>query len=234
MSKRTRRAAVTRIKQEARKKEKATIPAPALPQLASPSPPPSNSPPPAKRRSKLRRVLLGIPLLTLIGYAISSVALRPQIGVPTPTVTGIQIFGTQFWISNQGIVDVQDFRPACYVNELVLTGMKPIRDNAVRDALPTPAPSLEQHHGRGFFCSAFHVPDMPEKADIIIAVRYRFLLWPYRDLFRFKGRPREGQWVWQEVNDIDPALHKAVDDALDHCKTNVTLGLPSGSLAPPL
>jgi hypothetical protein len=56
---------------------------------------------------------------------------------------------------------------------------------------------------------------MPTKADMVIAVDYRFLWHTWRWFFRFEGIHMDNwRWSKQPIGDLEPAINKAVDDSL--------------------
>jgi hypothetical protein len=179
-----------------------------------PNIPPEKSPTtPAKtNRSWTTSTVLSL-VIGVVG-ALGVLELRPQLAVaPQPQLSTGQPFSSPFEISNTGYLSIHiediivSFRIVEYSAGISGNG------SAMGDANWD---NFELSRGESkTILPYFSGGQQPPKADIVIAVDYRFFGIKQRWLFRFEGA-FINNWLWtkQPIGQLEAEINQSVDDAL--------------------
>jgi hypothetical protein len=177
---------------------------------------------PIKPRALTLSGVLGL-ILTAVG-ALGVVELRPQLSVaPQEQLAVGQPFSAPFEITNTGYLRIH------IENVIVVFHTVEVQGSTFEDATTGNLTwdNFDLDRGKSKTILPYFTNGMPTKADVIIAIDYKFLGKKWRTFSRFQGMHMD-KWAWskQPVGELEPKMNDVTHVALrKHRQANTHIGL---------
>jgi len=167
-----------------------------------------------KTKSWTIPTVLGL-VLSVVG-ALGVIELRPQIAVsPQGELANGQPFSPPFDVTNTGYLEVHVDNVTVVIHKVEYHGKISVTDATI-GGVDWDNFDLDRNESKTIVL--YLANGQPDKADVVIAVDYKYFGFKGRRLLRFEGIHMDN-WDWskQPIADLEPGIEKVVDKGLtDH------------------